>query len=202
MAPDGPCEPLSVGPSAPNFQEGRIQSRWGRDPRALFTLRASRRGGHELRTSVYPSPSAPIATKLRQRAFQTICKFRFFDAEKKVRTQFQFFFSGFSLFSVVFRGARFFLTSKSNSSRFFALDGQIFRSVRPLGLIFRFFTVRTSSCGGKAPVTEIPEGAKPPRPTPGGKARVTEIPEGGKAPPDPPTTPFQKICPSGANFWK
>ena len=36
----------------------------------------------------------------------------------------------------------------------------------------------------------------------GGKARVTEIPEGGKTPPDPPTTPFQKICPSGANFLK
>ena len=35
----------------------------------------------------------------------------------------------------------------------------------------------------------------------GGKARVTEIP-GGQAPPDPPTTPFQKICPSGANFLK
>ena len=61
---------------------------------------------------------------------------------------------------------------------------------------------RHGRCGGKARVTEIPEGAKPPRPPPGGKARVTEIPEGGFAPPDPPTTPFQKICPSGANFLK
>ena len=69
-------------------------------------------------------------------------------------------------FSVDFRGARLFLTSKSSSSRFVALDGQIFRSVRRLGLIFRFFTARTSTCGGKA--------------------RVTEIPEGDSAPPDPP----------------
>ena len=38
-------------------------------------------GDGELRTSVYPSNLAPIAAKLRQRAFQTICKFRFFDAE-------------------------------------------------------------------------------------------------------------------------
>ena len=47
----------------------------------VFTLRASRRGGDELRTSVYPSNFAPIATKLWQRAFQTICKFRFFDTD-------------------------------------------------------------------------------------------------------------------------
>ena len=64
------------------------------------------------------------------------------------RKNFQFFFR-FSSFSVDFRGARVFLTSESSSSRFFALDGQIFRSVRPLELIFRFFTVRTSTCGGK-----------------------------------------------------
>ena len=60
----------------------RGSTRWGEDPRALYTLRESRRGGDELRTSVYPSNFAPIATKLRQRAFQMICKFRFFDAEK------------------------------------------------------------------------------------------------------------------------
>ena len=115
----------------------------------MFTLRASRRGGHELRTSVYPSNLAPIAAKLRQRAFQTICNFRFFDAESFfLGKMFRFFFR-FSSFSVDFRGARVFLTSESNSSRFFALDGQIFRSVRPLELIFRFFTVRTSTCGGK-----------------------------------------------------
>ena len=45
----------------------------------------------------------------------------------------------FSSFLIDFRGARLFLTSKSSSSRFFALDGQILRSVRRLGLIFRFF---------------------------------------------------------------
>ena len=39
-------------------------------------------GDGELQTSVYPSNFAPIAAKLRQRAFQTICNFRFFDAKK------------------------------------------------------------------------------------------------------------------------
>ena len=53
----------------------------------------------------------------------------------------------FSSFLIDFGGARLFLTSKSSSSRFFALDGQIFRSVRRLELIFGFFTVRTSTCG-------------------------------------------------------
>ena len=104
-------------------------------------------GDSELRTSVYPSNFAPIATKLRQRAFQTICKFRFFDAEFFFPEIFLDFFFGFSSFSVDFRGARLFLTSKSSSSRFFALDGQIFRSVRRLELIFGFFTVHTSTCG-------------------------------------------------------
>ena len=122
---------------------------------------------HDGRTTVYPSNLAPIAAKLRQRAFQTICKFRCFDAD--FFFQFGFFFFGFSVFSADFRGARLFLTSKSSSSRFFALDGQIFRSVRPLGLIFRFFTVRTSTCGGPARVMEIPEGAKPPRPPQGAR---------------------------------
>ena len=75
---------------------------------------------------------------------------------------FVFFVFGFSSFSVDFRGARLFLTSKSSSSRFFALDGQIFRSVRRLGLIFRLFTIRTSTFGGKAWVTEIPGGRSPP----------------------------------------
>ena len=92
-----------------------------------------------------------------------------------------------------------FLTAKSSSSRFFALDGQIFRSVRPLELIFRFFTVRTSTCGGKARATEIPEGGSAPPDPHGGKARVTEIPGRG-ASPEPPTTPFQKICPPGKFF--
>ena len=132
----------------------------------IFTLRASRRGGDELRTSVYPSNFAPIAAKLRQRAFQTTCKFRFSYVENFLRKKFWIFFFGFSSFSADFRGARLFLTSKSNSSRFFALDGQIFRSVRPLELIFKFFTVRT---WGKARVTEIPGRAPPPQTPPGAR---------------------------------
>ena len=110
------------------------------------------------------------------------------------------------------RGARIFLTSKSSSSRFFALDGQIFRSVRPLELIFRFFTVQTSTCGGKAQVTEIPEGAKPPQTPrgqgtgngdswgeapqtpPRGARHITEIPEGGKPPQTPPRHHFKKFA--------
>ena len=89
--------------------------------------------------------------------FDVLTSIFFFSGKKIV------FFFGFSSLSVDFRGARLFLTSKSSSSRFFALDGQIFRSVRRLGLIFLFFTVRTW-----------------------GKARVREIPDGGSAPPDPP----------------
>ena len=69
---------------------------------------------------------------------------------KKTKNKIGFFtiseFS-FSSFLIDFGGARLFLTSNSSSSRFFALDGQIFRSVRRLGLIFRFFTVRTSPQG-------------------------------------------------------
>ena len=48
--------------------------------------------------------------------------------------------------------------------------------------------------GGKARVTEIPEGGFAPPDPP------TEFPEGGFAPPDPPTTTFQKICPPGKFF--
>ena len=86
---------------------------------------------------------------------------------KKTKKKSEFFTISklsFSSFLIDFGGARLFLTSKSSSSRFFALDGQIFRSVRPLEVIFRFFTVRTSSCGGKARVTEIPGGRSPPDP--------------------------------------
>ena len=63
--------------------------------RKLFSLRESRRGGDELRTHVYPSNLAPIAAKLRENAFQTICNFRFFDAGKKKRFFFSDFFSVF-----------------------------------------------------------------------------------------------------------
>ena len=74
--------------------------------------------------------------------------------EKKNRN-FLWFGTQFFVILIDFGGARLFLMSKSSSSRFFALDGQIFRSVRRLGLIFRFFTVRTSTCGeiyGEGPV--------------------------------------------------
>ena len=104
-------------------------------------------GDGELRTSIYPSNFAPIAAKLRQRAFQTICKFRFFDAGNFFSENFSDFLFRFSSFSADFGGARLVLTSKSNSLRFFALDGQFFRSVRRLGVIFGFFSVRTSTCG-------------------------------------------------------
>ena len=100
----------------------------------------------ELRTSVYASNFRPIALKLRQNTFQTVCN------KKNVGQKFgaKHFGSGvrFSSFSIDFGGARLFLTSKSSSSRFFAVDGQIFRSVRPLGLIFGFSTVHTSTCDG------------------------------------------------------
>ena len=53
----------------------------------------------------------------------------------------------FSSFLINFGGARLFLMSKSSSSRFFALDGQIFGSVRRLQLILLFFTERTWTSG-------------------------------------------------------
>ena len=113
--------------------------------------------------------------------------------------QFFVFFFGFSLFSVDFRGARLFLTSESSSSRFFALDGQVFRSVRPLQLIFRFFTVRTSSCGGKARVTEIPGGRSPPDP-PWGQGTRNGDSWGGKPPQTPPRHHFKKFALQGQIF--
>ena len=72
---------------------------------------------------------APIGLKFRENAFRTICSFRNFDAENFFSKFFAGFFFGFSLFSTDFGGARDFLTSKSDSSRYFASDGQIFRSV-------------------------------------------------------------------------
>ena len=117
---------------------------------------------------------------------------------KKTKKKSGFFF-GVSLFSADFRGARFFLTSKSNSSRFFALEGQIFRSVRPLELIFRFFTVRTSSCGGKARVTEIPGGRSPPDP-PGGQGTGNGDSRGALPPQTPPRHHFKKFALQGQIF--
>ena len=79
--------------------------------------------------------------------FRRFANFDFSTPKIFFRKIFRIFFFGFSSFSVDFRGARLFLTSKSSSSRFFALDGQIFRSVRRLEVIFGFFTVRTSTWG-------------------------------------------------------
>ena len=70
---------------------------------------------------------------------------------KKTKKKLEFFMIlefSFSSFLMDFGGARLFLTSKSSSSRFFALDGQFFRSVWRLEVIFGFFTVRTSTCDG------------------------------------------------------
>ena len=140
-------------------------------------------GDGELRTFVHPSNLAPIATKNWQRAFQTICKFRFFiERRKKKMRKIRICFS---LFSADFRRARLFLKPKSNSSRFFALDGQIFRSVRRLELIFGFFTVRTSTRGEIYGGEQERQGMGARHGRCGGKARVTEIP-GGRSPPDPP----------------
>ena len=53
-------------------------------PRIVYASRIPPRphGDDELRTSVYPSNMAPIGVKLWENAFQTICNFRFFDAQK------------------------------------------------------------------------------------------------------------------------
>ena len=67
----------------------------GKITRKLFSLRESRRGGDELRTHVYLTNLAPIAAKIRENAFQMICNFRFFDAEKKIDFFFRIFFSVF-----------------------------------------------------------------------------------------------------------
>ena len=64
----------------------------------MFSLRESRRGGDKLRTHVYLSNLAPIAAKLRENAFQTICNFRFFDAEIFFAIFFRIFFSVFHRF--------------------------------------------------------------------------------------------------------
>ena len=79
--------------------------------------------------------------------FRRFANFDLLTSKDFFRNIFWIFVVGFSLFSADFRGAKLFLTSKSRSSSFFALDGQIFRSVQRLELIFGFFTIRTSTCG-------------------------------------------------------
>ena len=109
-------------------------------------------GGRTAATANFERPFTP-RTSLRSprnfgnARFRRFANFDFLTPKKKNRKKNSDLFFGFSLFSVDFRGARLFLTSKSSSSRFFALDGQIFRSVRRLELIFGFFTVHTSTCG-------------------------------------------------------
>ena len=53
----------------------------------------------ELRTFVRPSNVAPIAAKLWENAFRTICNFRFFDAKKIFS---KFFFEIFRRFFIIF----------------------------------------------------------------------------------------------------
>ena len=65
-------------------------------------------GDDELRTSVYASNFAPIGAKLRQRAFRKICKFRFFDAEKKNSDKISKMFSVFHYFWPIFEELGFF----------------------------------------------------------------------------------------------
>ena len=99
---------------------------------------------------------ARISTKLRQNAFRTICNFRFFDAKKIFLKIFSISESGFSQFSADFGGARLFLTSKSDSWRYFASDGQIFRSVGRLELILE----SGWSCLGLAAGSDPPAGER------------------------------------------
>ena len=51
-------------------------------------IRTNTYGDDELRTTVHLPNIAPIGAKLRQNAFQTICNFRFVDAEKICSTKF------------------------------------------------------------------------------------------------------------------
>ena len=63
-------------------------------------------GDDELRTSVYPSNFTPIGAKRRQRAFQTISNFRFFDAERVFRQNFRIEKSDFRQFGEVLEDLR------------------------------------------------------------------------------------------------
>ena len=61
--------------------------------------------------------------------------------------------SGFSQFLADFGGARLVLTSKSDSWRYFASDGQIFRSVGRLELILKTVTFSEAATGLRARAT-------------------------------------------------
>ena len=87
-------------------------------------------GDFELRTSVYASNFRPIALKLRQNTFQTICKNRFFE-KKLTKNIFRSKIFGFLYFLLDFGGAGRSWTSKSASLNNFASDTPFLRSVRP-----------------------------------------------------------------------
>ena len=116
--------------------------------------------GRAGRTGTSRTPSCQNFSLVRPLAVPKTSK------ERKTKSEF-FTISEFSFssFLIDFGGARLFLMSKSSSSRFFALDGQIFRSVRRLGFIFRFFINQH----------EAPRACNPPtiqRAEPAGKGRV------------------------------
>ena len=127
--------------------------------RRIFTLRAPRRGGdrESFRASFRENSSNNSflqffrthgdIEKYAPSKFQPRTTLGGAKNVKKTKKKIEFFVISelsFSSFLMDFGGARLFLTSKSSSSRFFALDGQFFMSVRRLELIFEFFTVRTS----------------------------------------------------------
>ena len=92
----------------------------------LFTLRESRRGAHELcehRSDRRETSAKRVSDDLQL----LICWRRIFFTKKKNSDSFLIF-----LFLSDFEGFGEFWTSKSDSSRYFASDGQIFRSVARL----------------------------------------------------------------------
>ena len=106
-------------------------------------------GDDELRTAVYPSNLAPIAVKLRPRAFQTICNFRFFDAKKNFRRSFRIEKLDFRQFGEVLEDPR--PNGRQNQLPhqillLINLYKLILRSVRPKIVKFYFF-VRVNSLG-------------------------------------------------------
>ena len=122
-------------------------------------------GDDELRTTVHLPNIAPIGAKLRQNAFQTICNFRFFDAEQIFSTKIfgkKFRFGKrFSQFLGDFGGDRRVLTWKSDSLMNFASGTQVFSLVQPKNTFFvinnRFFRNIFKPGGGSRP-TRAPPG--------------------------------------------
>ena len=127
----------------------------------FFTLRAPRRGGdresfreNSSKKSYFTNFSdAPDARGRRELPLVKISALNDpwrYQKRQKTKNKIGIVYGFGTQFVVIFidfGGARLFVMSKSSSSRFFALDGQIFRSVRRLELIFGFCAVRTSTCG-------------------------------------------------------